>query len=116
MGPGQEALGWVYAQGGENDVIIGMSRTNGSDTTVLTVRNENRRFDWACATLEDYDATCPETNAQPFNCTKMVLTSLNGANVTPEWQTTGQAKCDGGAIISNNGADVSIYGHDKPSK
>jgi len=114
LSPGESALAWVYAEGAGNDVVIGMSKADGSQPTVLTVKDNNRRFDWACATLEDYSATCSETNKEPFYCNKMVLTSLKGANVSPDWKTTGQASCKGGAVVSDNGASVAIYGQDKP--
>eukprot|EP00486_Rosalina_sp_Unknown_P001888 CAMPEP_0201575986 /NCGR_PEP_ID=MMETSP0190_2-20130828/21500_1 /ASSEMBLY_ACC=CAM_ASM_000263 /TAXON_ID=37353 /ORGANISM="Rosalina sp." /LENGTH=300 /DNA_ID=CAMNT_0048006299 /DNA_START=57 /DNA_END=959 /DNA_ORIENTATION=- len=116
MAPGDSALAWVYAEGAGNDVVIGMSKADGSDPTVLTVKDNNRRFDWACATLEDYSATCAETNKDPFACNNNVLTSLKGTNVSPDWKTTGQAICNGGAVVTNSGADVAIYGQDCPSR
>lgn len=112
MGPGEDALAWIYAD--TSDVVIGQSKSDGSQPTVLTVKNNNRKFDWACATLEDYSATCAETNKEPFICSKMVLTSQKGTNVSPEWKSTGQASCRGGVTIADSGASVSIYGQDKP--
>jgi hypothetical protein len=114
MSPGESALAWVYAKGGTSDVVIGMSKIDNSSPTTLTVKNNNRKFDWACCTLEDYSATCSETNGKPFNCTKMVLTALDGTNVAPDWRTTGQASCDGGALQNSDGTSVYVYGHDMP--
>jgi len=114
MKPGEEANAWIYAEGEGKDVVIGMSKIDGSDATVLTVKDNNRKFNWACATLEDYSASCAETNSKPFNCTKMVLTDLRGSNIAPEWQSTGQASCRGGAVISSDKTNVYIYGQDKP--
>ena len=44
----------------------------------------------------------------------MFVRSINGLEPPLDWQTTGQASCDGGVIVSNDGSDVAIYGHDKP--
>eukprot|EP01083_Nonionella_stella_P230760 815428_1 len=114
MGPGEEALSWVYAEGQGKNVVIGLSKSDGSSPTVLTVKDNNRRFNWACATLEDYSATCAETNAKAFTCAKMVLTDLKGANITPKWKSTGQASCKGGVVISSDQTSVAIYGQNKP--
>ena len=42
IGPGEEVKAWIYAQGGDRYVKIGMSKADGSNATELTV-NQNGR-------------------------------------------------------------------------
>jgi hypothetical protein len=110
---GDSVNAWVYAEGSGGNVVIGMSKGSNSPTT-LTVADNSRTFDWACATLEEYDVTtCSSYNSQPFGCTQMEITALNGQKLTPSWSATGQSRCDGGPVI-NSPADVEIYGTNKP--
>eukprot|EP01084_Bolivina_argentea_P128064 226418_1 len=114
MGAGQSALAWIYASGGNGDVVIGQSKADGTSPTVLTVKNANRKLNWAGAVFEDIVASCAETTGKPFGCNDMVITGLNGKNVALNWKEGGQPQCKGGVVISNGGKDVAIYGHDKP--
>lgn len=106
---------FIYAGKVETTVDIGMNDiTSNGPVTSLTVNDTTRKWDWAAATLEEYDATeCPYYNAQPFNCTQMKLVALDGTVITPKWAGFPNAECKGGVII-NSAADVSIYGTDCP--
>lgn len=109
LAPGVETPAWVYAD--NTNVVIGMSYNN--EPTVLTVRANNRKMNWCCATLEIYGGDCSHYNKQGFNCSQMALTTLEGKSITPNWRTTGEASCRGGVVVYEP-SNVGIFGQDKP--
>ena len=93
--------------------LIGMDY-NG-DSSVLSINDEGRNYNWACSTLEEYSTTtCNEYNSQPFKTNDMVITSKSGSKVNPQWRASNaDRQCSGGAKIID-AADISIYGTNAP--
>jgi len=91
-----------------SDAFISM--TYNSKTSSLTVKDNNRVFNWAAVTLEEYNVEqCSEYTSSPFEVSNMVLTTAAGANVSPKWSSNNDVVCHGSAQIVSP-SDVKIIG------
>jgi len=95
---GQTVSGSIVASG-TNWVIT--STANGK-STVLTVADASRTFDWVDVTLETYTVSnCQQFPNGPMTFSNMQLTTTNGGQ-TPDWTPyTGATECGGVLNVIN---------------
>jgi hypothetical protein len=99
FGAGDTVSGSIQASG-TNWVI---TSTASGKSTVLTVADASRDFDWVDVTLEVYNVEgCAEFPNGPMVFSNMVLTIANAGAVNAQWQAdSGPTECDGSLVVNS---------------